>query len=84
MRFFLLFVLLVTASLPAGAQRYKRTLKGEVRIAGFAPQYYYIYYTANGNRITGYSVTQSENGDLKATLTGSISDDGNDLYLRAR
>ena len=83
MRAFLFFLsLAVLAALPAGAQRYKRTLKGEVRIAGYAPQYYYIYYTANGNRITGYSVTQSEGGDLKATLTGSISDDGNDLYLR--
>ena len=82
MRAFTLFLLLLTAGLPASAQRYKRTLKGEVRIAGYSPQYYYIYYTANGASISGYSVTQTVNGDLRATLTGRISDDGTELYLR--
>ncbi len=82
MRAFLFFLLLSALSLPAVAQRYKRTLKGEVRIPGYAPQYYYIYYTANGAGLSGYSVTQTASGDLRATLTGRISDDGNELYLR--
>lgn len=64
------------------AQKYKRTLRGEVRIAGHPSQYYYIYYKANGASITGYSVTQSANGDLKAELVGRLSDDGQELYLR--
>ena len=82
MRAFFFFLLAVFAVFPAGAQRYKRTLKGEVRIAGYSPQYYYIYYSANGAGISGYSITQTASGDLRATLTGRISDDGKELYLR--
>jgi hypothetical protein len=82
MRLLSFLLLLLIAALPVQAQKYKRTLRGEVRIAGHAPQYYYIYYTANGAKITGYSVTQSPNGDLKASLIGRLSDDGQELYLR--
>ncbi len=83
MRFFcFLLLILIAAFSPAQAQKYKRTLRGEVRIAGHPPQYYYIYYTANGANITGYSITQSASGDLKAALIGRLSDDGEELYLR--
>ncbi len=80
--FYFLLSLFALAALPVYAQKYKRTLRGEVRIAGHPPQYYYIYYTANGANITGYSITQSAGGDLKATLIGRLSDDGQELYLR--
>ncbi len=82
MRFLFFCFLLLFAAPFAQAQKYKRTLRGEVRIPGHPPQYYYLYYSANGPAISGYSVTQSENGDLKATLTGRLSDDGQELYLR--
>ena len=78
----LLFLLLTGWSAAASGQTYKRTLRGEVRIPGHSPQYYYIYYTASGASISGYSVTQSDNGDLRATLVGRLSDDGTELYLR--
>lgn len=80
--FCFLLSLLAFALPPAQAQKYKRTLRGEVRIAGHPPQYYYIYYTASGANITGYSITQSATGDLKAALVGRLSDDGEELYLR--
>lgn len=82
MRLLSFLLLLLVSALPVSAQKYKRTLRGEVRIAGHPPQYYYIYYTANGAKLTGYSVTQSPNGDLKATLIGRLSDDGQEMYLR--
>lgn len=83
MRFFCFLLLVLTITFaPAHAQKYKRTLRGEVRISGHPPQYYYIYYTANGANITGYSITQSATGDLKAALIGRLSDDGQELYLR--
>lgn len=83
MRAFLLLLFSLLVAMPfAQAQKYKRTLRGEVRIPGHPPQYYYIYYIANGPNIGGYSVTQSDNGDLKAGLMGRLSDDGQELYLR--
>ncbi len=79
---YLLLILTLGVGLPAAAQRYQRTLRGDVRIPSYGRQYYYIYYNADGSRISGSSVTQNKEGDLKAALVGRLSDDGTEMYLR--
>lgn len=67
----------------AQARKGQRLMQGYVTLPGESPRYYKIYFTSEGTKITGYSITANDDfGEMKATITGNINQAGTEIYIR--
>lgn len=84
-RSFILYplLLLLLATGLASAQNTQRVMQGYVTLPGESPRHYRIVFTAEGTKISGYSVTANDDlGEMKATITGTINQAGTEIYIR--
>lgn len=82
--FSLFFLWMLMAFVALGqARNGQRLMQGYVTLPGESARHYKIYFTSEGTRITGYSVTANDElGEMKATITGSINKAGTEIYIR--